>query len=211
METNYTPNSKKYKEALKEAAAEKEQKNIQAVVNGPVTVKKKTGTQKVLNSLIAEDVPKIKNYIVSDVLIPSIKKAVSDIVRNGIDMLLYGEAGRSRDSKSTVTKVSYGGYYNNPGRADRDRDRDRYVSRSGFDYDEYSFTNRGDAEIVLDQMEGIIQKYGFVKVADYYDLIGVTNTNHCANNYGWTDIHHARIVRERDGYTISLPRPLAID
>ena len=208
MDTNYKPNSNKYKEEQKRVAEEKPK--AVKVVNGPVSVRKKTGIQKFADSFVNDDMPKIKNYIVSDVLIPSIKKAISDIVRNGIDMVLYGESGRNRDSKTPGSRVSYRSYYDNPVGNNRDRDTSR-SSRSVFDYDDIEFLNRGDAEITLAQMEDIIDKYGFVKVADYYDLAGVSITNHCANNYGWTDLRTANISRVRDRYIINLPKALPID
>ena len=206
MNTNYKPNSHKYKEEQRRAAAEKPKTN--KVVAGPVAVRKKTGIQKITDTFINDDMPKIKNYIVADVLIPSIKKAISDIVRNGIDMVLYGEAGRSRD-KTPGSKVSYRSYYDNPvGSRESERSRS---SRSVFDYDEVEFTSIGDAELTLSQMEDIIEKYGFVKVADYYDLAGVSIDNHCANNYGWTDLRAAYVSRARDKYVINLPKALPID
>ena len=52
----------------------------------------------------------MKSYIVMDVLVPAIKKAISDIVTNGIDMILYGEAGKSKKN-STASKVSYQKFY----------------------------------------------------------------------------------------------------
>ena len=60
-------------------------------------------------------------------------------------------------------------------------------------------------------MEDIIERYGFVKVADYYDLAGVSIDNHCTNNYGWTDLRTASISRVRDRYVINLPKALPID
>lgn len=208
MNTNYKPNSNKFKEEQRRAATEEKPK-VQKVVNGPVAVKKKTGVQKFADTFFNNDVPKIKNYIVSDVLIPSLKKAISDIVRNGIDMVLYGEAGRSKDNKTPGSRVSYRSYYDNPvGSRDSERNKS---SRSVFDYDDIEFTSRGDAEITLAQMEDIIERYGFVKVADYYDLAGVSIDNHCTNNYGWTDLRTASISRVRDRYVINLPKALPID
>lgn len=203
---NYKPNSHKYKEEQK--AKQQTEQKVKKVVTGQVSTKKKNGFRKIADTFIQEDMPRVKNYILDDVLIPSIKKAVSDIVRNGIDMLLYGETGRSKENKPRAARVSYRSYYESP---DTSR-RDRYESRStAYDYDDIVLTDRGDAEVVLNQMDEIIEKYGFVKVADLYDLVGITTNNHCANNYGWTDIRSARVVRVQDGYILKLPKALPID
>ena len=151
--------------------------------------------------------PKVKEYILRDVIIPGVKKAISDVVRNSIDMILYGES--ERDRKKTIgSKTSYGRYYEDNSYRQRETSSSY---RSAYDYDDISFYNRGDAEFVLSQMEDIIERYGFVKVADLYELVGKSTSNHCANNYGWTDLRTAHVERIRDGYIIKLPKALPID
>ena len=54
-----------------------------------------------------------------------------------------------------------------------------------------------------------MEEYSFVRVADLYDLVGVTGL-FTDNNYGWTNIRNAKIVRVRDGYKIDMPRALPL-
>jgi hypothetical protein len=56
----------------------------------------------------------------------------------------------------------------------------------------------------------LIDTYGIVSVADFYDLVGITG-NYTDNKYGWNNIHSASIVRVREGYMIKLPRALALN
>lgn len=203
---DYKPNSFKYKEEQKQQAAEKKQ--LPKVISGTAKRKKKSEAQKLADIFISEDASKVKEYIFMDVLIPAAKKAISDIVTNSIDMILYGEAGRSKKSNTPATKVSYGSYYNN-GRNDRDGYR-QSTSRSTYSYDEVILATRGEAEAVITQMDEIVAQYGFVRVADLYDLVGITGS-YTDNNYGWTDIRSAQVVRVRDGYLLKLPRALPID
>ena len=86
----YKPNSHKSKEEQKDLVPEK---RVEKVISGTVKPKKKSEMQKFADVFISEDVNNVKSYIVMDVLVPAIKKAISDIVTNGIDMILYGEAG----------------------------------------------------------------------------------------------------------------------
>ena len=58
-------------------------------------------------------------------------------------------------------------------------------------------------------MDELIDQYGVVSVGDLYDLVGVTGA-YTDNNYGWTDLRTASVVRTRDGYMIKLPRALAL-
>lgn len=182
-----------------------EEHKLEKVTTGSVKTKKKSGISKVANALISEDANNVKSYILMDVLIPSLKKAVSDIITNGIEMLLYGEtSGKRRDR---ADKVSYGSYYSK----DRDRDmRDRYRSRSTYEYDDIVLDTRGEVERVIDRLEDSLEEYGTVSVGDLYDLVGITGS-YTDYKYGWTDLRSARAERVRDGYLIKLPRALPLD
>ena len=202
----YGPNSHKSKEAQKEGAASSDKK-VEKVISGSAKPKKKGEMQKFADVFISEDVGNVKSYILMDVLVPAIKKAISDIVTNGIDIILYGETGRTRKA-SSGTKVSYGKYYDR----EPDRRRDRSISsRGGYDYDDIVFETRGDAEKVLDSMNDIISQYGVVSVLDLYDLADVSTDNYAANKYGWTDISGCKAIRVRDGYILKLPRALPLN
>mgnify|MGYP004450855969 CR=1 FL=1 len=81
---NYPSNSHKAREEVAE-------KKVEKVVSGKTSTKKKSGMRKLSDTFLSEDVSNVKSYIFSEVLLPAAKKLVSDIVTNGIDMLLYGE------------------------------------------------------------------------------------------------------------------------
>lgn len=199
---DYKANSHKAKAEEKS----EEKKEITKVVNGRVTAKKKSGIDKVKNTFISEDAQNIKSYVLMDVLVPAVKKAVSDIVTNGIDMVLYGETGRTKKS-SNANYVSYRSY------SDRDRrDERRYsdVRSRSYSYDDITLESRREAEEVLNRMNEIIDTYGVVSVGDLYDLVGVTGS-YTDNKYGWLNIRNAEPVRVRDGYMLKLPKALAID
>jgi len=188
----------------KQVPAKTEEKKVEAVVHSKGTRKR----NKFLNSVISEEAGNVKNYIIGDVLIPALKKAISDVVTNGIDMILYGETGHSK--KSSGSKISYVSYYDNDGRRWKERVNDNRYRSAGYDYDDLVFETRGEAEIVLDNMYGILDRYNVVTVADLYDLAG-TPGKYTDNKYGWTNLSTANVVRIRDGYVIKLPRATAID
>lgn len=204
--TEYKANSHKVREEQKRENKEVvERKKIEPVAKAKT--KKKSEIKKFTDVFIAEDVTSVKNYIVNDVLIPAAKKAISDIVTNGIDMILYGEA-RGRDRRrDSGSRVSYTKYY------ERDRDRDydrRRERRSVYDYDDIILESRREAEDVLNRMDDLIDAYGMVSVADLYDLVGITG-NYTDNKYGWTNLRNAEVRRTRDGYLIKLPKALPFD
>lgn len=200
---DYKPNSNRFKEEQKDKAQEKK---IEKVVTGPVVTRKKNGFQKFADEFVSEDAKNIKSYVFGEVLIPAIKKLISDIVTDGVDMFLYGEK-RSGSKRSTAGRVSYTNYYDRDNRSTRDT---RATSYSSYSYDEIVLSNRGEAEEVLERLDELMDTYGLVRVADLYDLVGITG-NYTDNKYGWTNIRNAEIVRVRDGYMIKMPRAVPID
>lgn len=199
--SEYLPNSNKFKKE----SADANKKKVEKVVSGKVKVKKKSELSKLGDIFIAEDVRNVKSYVVFDVLVPAIKKAVYDIVTDGVDMILFGGTGRKKKS-TNVDRVSYNRFYN-----DRDRDRDRSSSRlRGYSFNEITLDSRREAEEVLSAMDDIRDQYGMVTVADLNDLLGVTG-EYTDNKYGWTNLRNAEVIRERDGYALKLPRAMAID
>ena len=75
---NYVPNSHKYKEGQKESAEGK--KKAEKIVSGKVTAKQKSSVAKLADIFIPEDVTNVKEYVLSDIVVPAVKKAISDIV-----------------------------------------------------------------------------------------------------------------------------------
>ena len=201
----YKSNSHKTKEQAQLALPEKK---VEKVIEGEAKKKKRGELSKLSEVFISDEVNNVKSYILLDVLVPAIKKAISDIITNGIDMILYGESGRSRKS-STASKVSYRSYYDNEN--DRRRNNDSYRPRIGYYHEDVRVRNRGEAEEVIIRLEEIISTYGLASVADLYDLVGMSG-NYTDNNYGWTDIRSVKVIPERDGwYVIKMPKSLPLN
>ena len=201
---NYLPNSNKYKQQQKEAA---ERERATKVVSGEVTTKKKSAGHKLRDLFISEDAGTVKSYLLTDVIIPAAKKLMTDIVKDGIDILLYGGANRSRDSRgnTTIPFVNYSRASTN------NRDTRESVRTAGWNFDEIAFGSRSDAEIVREQMDAMIDRYGYTTVADMYDMAGRTAPM-SGNNYGWRSVANVGISRTRDGYyLLDLPKPMPVD
>lgn len=203
MNEEYKSNSHRSKEGKTEALTDR--KKVEKVVHGKVRTKPKSGVSKITDIFISEDIANVKSYIVMDVLVPAVKKAISDIVRDGIDMILYGES-RGRKSSSASGYVSYRDYSRSD---DRDRFRDSR-SRSSYAHDDIILDSRGEAEEVLTRMDELIDTYGNVSVADLYDLVG-KSSEYTDNKYGWTNIRNAEPIRVRNGYMLKLPKALPIN
>lgn len=200
---NYKPNSNRFKE---EQRVKDKERKVEKVVTGKVITKKKSKMSKIAGEFISDDANNVGSYIWKDVLVPTIKRTISDIITDGIDILLYGESRRG-SKRSTADRVSYTNY------SSRDRGparNDRYALSSGYSYDDIILENRGEAEDVLTRMDELMETYGLVRVADLFDLVG-KSCSYTDNKYGWTNIRNAEIVRVREGYLIKMPRAVPID
>lgn len=187
----------------------KEKRIIKPVVSGAKT-KKKSEISKFADVFLAEDVNSVKTYIVMDVLVPAIKKAISDIVTNGIDMILYGGNGNPSTKKSISSKVSYTPYYKYNQQSNHASERPVSRPKAAYEYDDVLFDSRGEAEKLLMAMDEAIKEYGMVSVGDYYDMAGVTS-QYTTHKYGWTDLREAQVIRIREGYIIKLPKPAPLN
>ncbi len=196
--SNLKPNSHRYREEQKR---KQEREKVDTVISGTAKVKKKNA----LGSFISEDASSVKTYIFSDVLLPALQKLVVDIVKDGIDIIIYGGTRRSKDGRG-----SYSGNYVSYSRfSDRD-DRGRGVERPRYQINDITLDSRTDAEEVLDTLQDMIERYGDVSVAAYYEMMNLPS-NYTDEKYGWTNLANARVDRVRDGYSIRMPRVRPLD
>lgn len=182
-----------------------EKKKMEKVVTGNAKIKKKSPTRKFTDVFISEDASNVKEYVLNDIVIPTIKKLFSDVIKDSVDMIFGINTRKSNGIRGDY--VSYNRY--------SDRKNDRFSSNHSTSrnvYSPYDITldNRGEAEYVLSRLDEAIEMYGVVTVADLYDLVGVTG-NYTDNKYGWTNLRNAEPVRVRDGYMLKMPKALPID
>lgn len=185
----------------KEQSPDLPQRRADKVITGTARQRRKNGLDKLGSIFIANDVKDVKNYILQDVLIPTIKRAFYDIVCNGTGMLI-GERNPSRGG-GQANKVSYRAYYDR--QDDRRNNNANSRAKSNYSYNDLVFNNRGDAEVVLERMYELLDHFETVSVADLFDLAG-ESCNYTDNKYGWTNLDDARVQSVREGYIIQLPR-----
>ena len=187
-----------------------EKKEVTQVVTGHV--KEKGVGDKLAETFLSEDTRTVKNYILWDVFVPSIKNAFADVVIGGLEMLLFGNARGRRGSsvRGGDSRASYQRYYRDDSyNSSSNRvDRNYRSSRSG--YNDIFLETRGDAENVRLSMEELVDKYGEATVADLYSLVGMTST-HQDNKWGWRDSRDFNFVRSRGGYVTDFASPIYLD
>lgn len=186
--------------ALKNQESKKQEK----VVSGAVKVKEKSALGKLRDIFIEEDPSSIRNMVFMDVIVPAIKKVISDIVVNGTAMLLYGTTAKSSGS-NTASRVSYSSYYNGGSQP-----RPVQSGTNRFNFEGFVMESRADAEAVLTRMFETLEQYGAVTVNDFYDFMGVEGAPTDVK-YGWRDLRAADVARVRDGYILKLPKVMPLN
>lgn len=202
---NYIPKSTLDQPISGNPTQEKREKQA-PVITGETKEKKKTLWTRIKEEFISEDRQSIGEYLIFDVLIPTIKETIITMGQNSIEMIFNGRSGyRSRNyGRAYDSRSSYRQYYDQ-------RDYNKPRISSGYDYNEILFASRGDADAVLYRMQEILNQYQIVSVADYLELSG-RSSSHTDYNYGWTNLYGTRILKDRSGgYYLELPRPMALD
>lgn len=184
------------------------------VIKGAVTVKKQSFGQKFADAFFGEDIVDVKSYIIQDVLVPTIKATISDVIGGGVEMLLFGKVGgrtRSRTNSGYFNGYTpYGTAYSNPNNQTGRPNTSYNRPDNRYGVQEIIFGNRDEAAEVLDAMIDCLQRYdGMVSVADLYDMVGITGA-YTDHGWGWTDLSSASVRRVRNGYMLVLPRPVSL-
>lgn len=204
----YPSNSHKSKEEQKR----QEEKSVGQIVKTPAKRRRQGDLEKFARSIVAEDARTVRTNIVTNVLIPGFKELLYDIVTKGARIIFYGEDGSKDVRSGNSSKVSYRSYYD-ARRNERPRENkvDYREPRTavGYDYDDIIIASKGEAEDVLTRMDEMIDTYGAVSVADFYEMVGITG-EYTDNNYGWTDLRSAYVARTRDGFIIRFPPSIAL-
>jgi len=185
-------------------------KNLKKMTMGTAKVKKPSFTSKLKDTFFGDDANNVASYILWDVLIPALKDTIQDAVTKGIERMLFGgsRGSNSRVSSSGKSIVSYGNYYRGsrspaqrPDKLVRAPGYNRRVDNVVFDYEEAA----GEA---LELMHDLLEEYGQVTVADFYEIVGLPNYSEFTDNsVGWTNLTRVRIVPSRDGWQMIMPNP----
>lgn len=202
--------------------SDQEQKmEVTPVVSGGVSKQKRSKS-----SFLADDFKDVKDYVVSDVIVPAAKSTIVDIVSKGINMLIYGEdRGPSSRHTGSGARLNYSDVSRRSSRDDRDDYYRRPRRVSTRDWDNLTFrddpqgkedwkSGRVKAELVLSTMCDMLDddpRRG-VTIGDLYDL-AEQQTLSTDFNWGWYDLRGVEVRYDGrvNGYYLTLPNPVQMD
>lgn len=171
-------------------------------------VQKKSAIKEALRTFFAQDLPEIAEHLVIDVAIPAAKNAITDMVTQGIQQLLYGEVDHNRRRTSGYTS------YSSSSRSDRGRayyesrrtERREPRQPKPTNVEDLVFDTRGDAVDVIEFIAESIDQYGQVSVADLMSSVGI-QPRYTDERWGWTTTDAFEIRQIREGWLVSADRP----
>jgi hypothetical protein len=205
---DYKPNSNRFagSQPGTPAPTKPETKPVEKVVAGKVVAKPKSGLAKFVETFFAEDIHKVKDYIVKDVIMPTIKDTVWTIIARGSERMLYGEAGHA-PKNSKLPFINYNGLF----KTNTTPTPSAPSTGSQYSVDNIILEERGDAEKVLTAMNAHIAEYGEVSIATLYEFIGEPIGDFMSTRWGWRSLNTAGIMRTSNGgYKLDLPRPVSL-
>lgn len=186
------------------------EKKIERVAQGEVRRRKKPLSKRFKETFLGGDTRSVWEFITGDVLIPSLKDMIADVVTQGIERMIFDDVrssprrgSRFRDPRGHIRYDRYSR-----------RDEPRSISRRGrasHDFDEIVLDSRVEAEEVIDHLFELVNQFEQASVADLYDLVGITG-NYTDQKWGWDDLRGAGVTRlSSGGYLLDLPRPEPLD
>lgn len=186
------------------------EKKVERVAQGEVLRRKKPLGRRFRDTFFGGDARGVWEFITGDVLIPSLKDTIADVVTQGIERMIFDDVrsssrrgGRYRDPRGHVRYDRYSS-------RDEPRNMSRR-SRASHDFDEIILDSRVEAEEVVDRLFDLVSKYESATVGDLYELVGVSG-NYTDNKWGWDDLRGAGVTRlSSGGYLLDLPRPIPLD
>ena len=210
MVENYPGNSNKQRKS--EISQEKEERpKLKSVVKTAGVVQKPSLGSRIRETFAGEDAKTTGIYVVVDVIVPALKAMLFDTITQSADRMLFGgrsviqnglasapRRGGTLDYNKVSTRAAQNGA---PGR----RELARGV-RENHQFDQIRLDTRGEAEMVLDTMQDLIDRFQWVTVPEFYSLVNVT-AEFTDEKWGWGNISAAQIRPSRGGYVILLPSP----
>lgn len=209
-------NARKNKDSPANAKIEKivdeEVKKIEAVIDTKVIVKKKGIGSRIKAVVVHADIPGVVTNVIYDTLIPAARSMIAETLIEGVSRAFFPGERRSGIGRSMWGGVPSRVTYNEPvrrmgGSPLSPRNAPPQSSILGARRrmrEDYILSRRDEAQLVLERLRDIVDKYQVASVLDLKELLGI-ESNPVDNKWGWPFLTDASVVAVRDGFILDLP------
>lgn len=178
---------------------------------------KPTLSSRLINIFFEGTVKDAIDYMINDIAIPQVKNALI----KGLEVMFYGGANSSSSRTDSRGNVPYNSYYvgrdgvrrdNRPVSKGRGTPEDIEKLKRKFDPKLIVIEDRGEAEMVLQQLKRDLELYEEVSVQSLFDMVGIA-ADWTSTGYGWKkgSLDNARVRPHPDGWRFDLPEPVPIN
>ena len=180
-------------------------------------VKKKSELLKLAAVFFRQDPDAVGDDLAQNILVPAVKKTLYDLITNAAAAFLQdGTPTKPFSSSSGKRQMDVPSYARHEstrssGSARPAATEPRRNYADTMYYDDYIFSDRGEIDRVLFEMEEILENRRCVTVAKFYSIARIKSDNYADNYYGWEDISGYKIRPCREGWRLSMPRAIPID
>lgn len=190
-------------------------KVVEKVTTGAVIQKKRSLGSKFKEFFNINDSRSAAQYVVNDVVLPSIRNLIVDSTSRGVERLIYGDNSARRNnprSPYSQSRVQYNSpttRFSGQGRSFSLPDqppRGAQQIRPNHTLGEIILSSRQEAEIVLERLTDIVDKYETASVGDLNELVGLPSA-YVDAKWGWTNLAFSNVRQTRDGFVLNLPPP----
>jgi len=219
---NYQGNSKLDK-AIEAETAEEEKPRLKKIEGVSVTKTKPTLGKRIRENFGGQNLKTVAIGVLMEVVLPTGKDLLSDIIREASDRTIYGESGRRRNGTSALAQTivgsgtrirstNYNGVSNQPRNVNAPNTSLSARERQQFDFSNLVFADRYQVEEVLERMSDAISEFGMVTVGDLFDLLEETGNGFTDRKFGWDAraFAPAQPAKTREGWILDLPQPLEV-
>lgn len=184
-----------------------------AAVSSPSEIKKDSFWDKFKKAWFGENVENAGEFVIFEVGIPAMKATLSDMISNGMEVLLFGESSGRHSRGRSKESSGYTGMY----RRERERERDVREERRSYGYiwEQVEPRSQRDCMAIIAEMRDFAYDNEYVTVAELLDIMRASNlAEYTDENKGWyaEDLkgNACSCYAVRGGYLLDLPRPRAI-
>ena len=201
----------------------------------PVAKTKSSTGRLFWQSFIVEDFSIVKDYLIFDVLVPTIKDTIIEASCSAINLIFTGDTGRRGRSNgylrnpyerdfnpyNNIYRTTQTGKFSKYEKEHKSYEEPSYFRSSSTAYLDLIFPDKGMAMDALDRLRDMFEEQDNVAtVGDYYAIYKEVTGNdpedflprvaygnwQQKNRFGWTDLSQVIVTGRRGEYYLTLPK-----
>lgn len=157
--------------------------------------------------VIGDDAKTVGTFLLTDVVVPTLRDLIVDAIKAGAERLVYGDARRGR----TPHRVNYSSFGSIRPSSITGRGAPMGSIKQSDTGTDFLFSSVNDAATVHTALNELIEVHGQASISDLNQLMGA-ETRPVDNRWGWSAPIPYEVKQTRSGHILQLPpaEPLGV-